>query len=121
VIDLASAVASVVDRLTAGGVAATADIRNLNPPAVLVTPPTIAWRFGRGADATWQVIATVGNTGADPAITALSELVDQAQAALGGAVTAGRPVDLSSIDGGAPLPGYELTFTTKIPERTPTP
>lgn len=117
-IDLARAVAAVVDRLTAGGVAATADIRNLNPPAVLVPPPTLEWRFGRGAEATWQVVATVGNTGTGAAITALSELVDAAQEAMGGLITAGRPVDLSSPDGGAPLPGYELTFTTKITERT---
>jgi hypothetical protein len=120
-IDLAAAVQDVVDRLVAGGVAACSDIRDLNPPAVLVAPPTIAWRFGRGAEATWQVIATVGNAGTGPAIAALSELVDAVQEALGGAVTAGRPVDLSSPDGGAPLPGYELTFTTKITERTPTP
>jgi hypothetical protein len=117
-IDLAGAVDAVVDTLTAAGIRATADIRDLNPPAVLVAPPDIAWRFGRGADATWRVVAAVGNTAAGPAITGLSELVDQVQAALAGAVTGGRPVDLSSPDGGAPLPGYELTFTTRISERT---
>jgi len=115
---MASAVADIVDRLSAGGVHACADIRDLNTPGALVAPPEIAWRFGRGADATWRVVCAVANTGGSPAITALSALVDTAQAALGGLATAGRPVDLSSLDGGAPLPAYELSFTTKIPERT---
>ncbi len=117
-IDLASAVDQVVDTLTAAGIRATADLRHLNPPGVLVAPPDIAWRFGRGAEATWRIVAAVPNTGTRSSIAGLSPLVDQVQAALAGAVTAGRPVDLSILDGGAPLPGYELTFTTKIPERT---
>lgn len=116
-IDLAAGVQSVVDKLTAAGVPATADIRNLNPPAVLVTPPDISWRFGRGAEATWRIVATAPNTGAEASIATLSPLVDAVQDALGGIVTAGRPVDLSTLDGGAPLPGYELTFTTKLMEK----
>jgi hypothetical protein len=117
VLDIAGAVTDVLERLAFGGVAACSDVRDLNPPGVLVYPPVIAWRFGRGAEATWRLVLAVGNVGAGPALEALSALIDEVQEALSGAVTAGRPVDLASLDGGAPLPAYEVVFTTRIVER----
>ena len=116
-IDLAGAVGELVDELRAAGIGAAADLRDLNPPAVLVPPPSIEWRFGRGAALEWRIVAAAPNTGTGPATVVLSRLVDAVQTALRGRVTGGRPVDLTSPDGGAPLPGYELTMSTKRPER----
>ena len=111
-IDVKSAVEGIVSRLTAGGVPATDDLRDLNPPGALVPPPVIEWRFGKGAVLTWRVILVAANIGQGPALDVLSELIDKAWAALDG-VTDGRPVDLANLEGGAPLPGYALAFTSK--------
>jgi len=112
--DLAAAVAAVADKLTAAGIRSTPDLRDLNPPCVYVAAPTLAYRFGKGgADLTWQIVAVVPNSGRLAALKALSPLIDSTVTALGGAVTAGRPVDVTALDGGAPLPGYELTLTTR--------
>lgn len=114
--DLAGAVADVVARLRAGGVRAVSDLRDVNPPCVYVTPPQLAFRFGKGyADAGWTIAAVVPNSGRDAALKLLGPLISQVAAALPATpITDGRPVDLSGLDGGAPLPAYELTFTSRI-------
>jgi hypothetical protein len=117
-IDLAGAAADLADTLTAAGIPATVDVRDLNPPAVLIPPPELVWRFGKGAVCTWRIVAAAPNTGTGPAVGVLSDLVDRVQDALAGAVTGGRPVDLTDPLGGAPLPGYELTLETRRPEQT---
>jgi hypothetical protein len=119
VIDLAGAVADLAGILTAAGIPATGDIRDLNPPGVLIPPPEVAWRYGRGAVCTWRIVAVVPNTGAGPAVGELSTLVDTVQDALRGAVTAGRPVDVTDPTAGTPMPGYELTLETRRAEQTP--
>lgn len=112
--DLAAAVQEVVDQLVAGGVRATVDQRDLNPPAVLVDAPAIAWRFGKGGwNATWTATVVVPDTGNAQALTDLSVLLEQVQAALGGIVAEGRPADLLTQDAGI-LPGYRLTWSTHI-------
>lgn len=113
-VDLAGATQAVVDRLKAGGVAATADGRDLNPPAVRVNPPQLAYRFGKGGwDATWTAVAAVPDTGHTDALRALGELLEAAQAALSYAGVSARPVDVNLEDGGT-VPGYELTWTQRI-------
>jgi hypothetical protein len=120
-IDLNAATRDLVDTLTAAGISATTDPRDLNPPAVLVPPPSIDWRFGRGADATFEIVCAVVDTGAAGALPAVSALVDDVQTALRGAVTGGRPAALDTGSGGPPLPAYTLTLTRKLPERMPAP
>lgn len=115
-IDLAGEVAAVIDRLKAGGVGrATADLRDVNPPCVYVPPPAIVFRFGKGtADLTWTVAVIVPNTGRDVALRNLTPLIAQVAAALSSTpVTAGRPIDVTGLDGAAPAPAYELTFQTR--------
>lgn len=114
--DLAGAVAQVVEALTAGGVRAAADLRDLNPPGVLVRPPEVRWRFGKdrgGAD--WVLWAIVPDAGTSAALAGLGELLEKTQAALGGLVVAGRPIDVQAVDGAGTLPAYELTFSTDLP------
>lgn len=112
-LDLAAVVAELVDRLEAAGIRACSDLRNLNPPGVYVSAPTINYRFGKGAaDLEWRILAAAPNTGRDTALANLSKLLADVAGALRGAVTSARPVDLTALDGGAPLPAYELAFTT---------
>lgn len=115
-VDLASATQDIVDRLTRAGLRAALDERDLNPPAVIVQPPALTYRFGRGADASWTAHAVVPNTGRGPALRALGELVDRVVAALGGLPVQGRPFDLLVPEFSAPLPAYELTWTARIPQ-----
>lgn len=113
--DLDAAVAAVVDRLRAGGVRACSDERDLNPPAVWVGPPTLAFRFAKGTyDAEYHLFAVVPNTGRDTANRNLGTLIDAVQVAVGGAVTAGRPIDLTVPDTSVPLPAYDLTLSARI-------
>lgn len=114
--DLAQAAQAIVDRLTDAGVRASVDERDLNPPAVFVGPPVLSWRFGKGStDATWTLVAVVPNTGRNIALTNLGALVTSTAAALGLAIVTARPMDLSVPDQAAPLPGYALEFTQRIP------
>lgn len=114
--DLDAAAAAIVDRLRAGGVRATTDERDLNPPAVFVGPPVMSYRFGKGSwDAAWQLAAVVPNTGRASALRDLGDLVAAVQEALGMAVATARPMDLSVPDQAAPLPGYQMEFTQRIP------
>jgi hypothetical protein len=119
-VDLAGEVGGVVGRLKAAGIRATADLRDVNPPCVYVPPPAIAFRFGKGgADLTWTVAAIVPNTGRDVALRNLTPLIAAVTAALAATpVTGGRPIDVTGLDGAAPSPAYELTFTSRsAPER----
>lgn len=114
-IDIAGQVADLVARLGAAGIRACSDLRDLNPPAVYVAAPTIAYRFAKGtADLDWRIVAAAPNTGRDIALGNLSVLLDAVSGVLRGAVTAARPVDLTALDGGAPLPAYEISFITPV-------
>jgi hypothetical protein len=116
-LDLAAAVADVVGRLRAAGIRATADVRDVNPPCVYVPPPQIAWAFGK-VEMGWTVAAVVPATGRDIALKNLGPLIADVSTALATTpVTGGRPIDLGGVDGAAPLPAYELTFTTRYSER----
>jgi hypothetical protein len=116
-LDLAAAVADVVGRLRAAGIRATADVRDVNPPCVYVPPPQIAWAFGK-VEMGWTVAAVVPATGRDIALKNLGPLIADVSTALSATpVTGGRPIDLGGTDGAAPMPAYELTFTTRYSER----
>lgn len=100
----------IVQRLTAGGVRAVTDERNVNPPCVLVYPPTLAFRFGRPAfDAEFRLLAIVGDAGRDNATAALDALVGTVLECVG--VLTGTPAQWFGVEG-APLPAYELTLNT---------
>jgi hypothetical protein len=112
-VDIYAAAAAVVDQLVAAGVRATLDGRDLNPPAVLVRPPTVTYRFGRGGDADWEAWAVVGDLGSRQALDALSTLLEAVSAALVRPVQA-RPDVISGADGST-VPAYVLTWSGKIP------
>ena len=119
-IDLGAAAQEVLNTLVAAGISAAVDMADLNTPGVFIPPPTVAYRFTkRDAEASWRLVAAVANTGRGAALAELGLLVDRVQAALGGAITSAAPVDLASVDGGGPLPGYELLFRTRILDSTP--
>lgn len=100
----------IVDRLKSQGIRATTDERDINPPCVYVRPPGLAFRFGKGWDAQWAVVAVVPDNG--HALAALGPLVDEVQSALG--IVTARPVSLQVPGGAAPFPGYEMLFTERI-------
>jgi hypothetical protein len=111
---LGQALRAVVDQLTAAGLRATADSRNLNLPAVFVKSPTLDFRFKGGTwEGTWTAYALVPDNGPVPAADALGDLVERTQTALAGRVTRAQAVDFVTEEG-VTVPGYELTFTTRI-------
>lgn len=113
--DIAAAAAEIVDMLVEAGVSATVDLRDLNTPGVFVPLPTLAYRFHKGdATATWRPVAAVAKAGRAQELTELSALLDAVQDALGGIAVTAAPVELTALAEAGSLPGYELTFTTRI-------
>jgi hypothetical protein len=101
----------IVDRLTAAGLRAVTDERDVNPPCVLVGPPVLTFRFGRPSfDAEFRLLAIVGDGGRDTATAALDALVGTVTTAVG--LLTGTPAQFSGLDGAPALPAYELTLTT---------
>jgi hypothetical protein len=113
-VDLEQAMQSVVDRLEAGGVRAYVDARDANPPCVLLRPPSLAYRFGKGGwDASWTAWVLVPDAGRSQVLKTFGPLLDDVQAALGYAVVEARPDDTTMPDGST-LPLYALTWTERI-------
>jgi hypothetical protein len=112
VFDVAAVVTHVTDQLTAAGIRACADTRDLNPPAVYVGAPTV--QYGRLAAWTAQltVYAVAPNAGRLDALTVLGPLLGQVFDVLG--PTTATPFDLIVHGAPDPLPSYRCTYTLTI-------
>jgi hypothetical protein len=96
---------SVVDRLAARGIRAGFDIREVNPPCAVLMLPVFRWTFRGGAIECDHTLIAVGpNTQRAQAVSDLSDLLNEIQAALGGAITSGDPTDVLTADNTASLP-----------------
>lgn len=112
--DIAAAAEAVVARLTAAGIRATTELADLNPPAVIVRAPVVAYRFKGGTwAAEWTAHAVSPDPGYGASMKILGPLLDAVQSALGGDPVEARPVLIIAADG-AELPGYELTWSERI-------
>jgi hypothetical protein len=113
--DIAAAARAVVDRLTAAGIRATLDERDLNPPAVYVGPPAVAWRFhAHDFDATFTAWCAVPNSGRDIALANLGPLITATLSAVARPVLSAEPADLTVPEQSAPLPAYRITWTEHV-------
>ena len=110
---IAAAAQAIVDELVAGGVRGVRDFRDVNPPCVLVLPPTVHYRFGKCHSGDFEVWAIVADTGQKASLDALDALTSKAQAALGGRAVTGTPDSYASPDGGT-FPIYRMTWTQRI-------
>lgn len=113
-LDLGAALAQQLLALRSAGVRAVADPRDVNPPCLLVMPPAIVWRM-KCADASWSAYAIATDPGTEPALRQLSVLLELARSALGAGLTGAEPADVTLPDGSGVVPGYALTWTTRIP------
>lgn len=89
--------------------------QDLNPPGVLILPPTAQYRFADGSyTAEWTAIAVVPNVGTREAVSALSALVAGVRAALDGQPVRATPYTLA-VDGFSdPLPAYQITWAAVV-------
>jgi len=114
-IDVAGAVQSVVDRLTAGGVRATLDERDITPPCVYVAPPAVTFRFGRGDfTAAFTAWCVTGAAGRSADLSTLGDLLEAVGTALDWAGVTADPADLLIPHQAAPLPAYRMTWSERI-------
>lgn len=112
--DLATALAGLVDHLVESGVRATDDPRDINPPCVHVRPPQIAFDFKAGGyTASWELWCIVPDAGRHQSLKTVSELIEKTQAALGWKAVDGRPSD-ALLNDGTSAPMYILTFSEHI-------
>jgi len=120
--DVAGAVQSVVDRLTAAGIRAVLDERDINPPCVYVAPPAVSFRFGAGGfTAAFTGWCVTGAAGRNVDLVTLGALIDQVGAALGWSAVTADPADLLIPHQAAPLPAYRLTWSETISQPRPAP
>jgi hypothetical protein len=112
--DLAEAVEAVIAELHAGGLRATADLADLNPPGVIVRAPVVTYRFKGGTwAADWTAHAVALDPGFDVALKILGPLLTDVQTALGFRIVTARPVLVQTADGNE-LPAYEMTWSDRI-------
>lgn len=110
--DVLAQMTGYVTQLTAAGVRATMEPRDINPPAVLIRPPTMRYRFGKGCVAAdWQARLYLPDPGTENALKIALPLLDDIIAALQGAPTEATPADFQLADG-AIVPGYQLSWST---------
>jgi hypothetical protein len=115
-VDLEKACKDIVDQLTAAGVRAAIDARDLNPPCVQVRRPTLHYQFGRSiATADWELWLLVPDSGTSQALKAASELLTAVQTAIGFAGVEATPDDAALPDGST-VPMYRLTWSKRIKE-----
>lgn len=113
-VDLQAAMQQVVDELTAAGVRATLDGRDMRPPCVLVRPPTMHFRFGKPTfDADFEAWCVVIGNGQSNSLPAVSELLTAVQEALGYRGVTATPDDAQLLDGGT-VPMYRLSWTQRL-------
>lgn len=113
--DLLARMEEFRDALTAADVRCVLDARDVNPPAVLIRPPTVLYRFGRGCVganwAAWLFLPDAGQLDALRVGFPILETVHSALATAGVAVVNAEPTDFALPDGGT-VPGFILTWNT---------
>ena len=117
---LTDEMAAVVTQLAEAGVRATDDPRKLNPPCVIVGPPSIP-----ELDAATSGLATITAyvVGIGPGNLASWRSIDDLAEAVGRVidVEAIAPVQYQHETGKDPLPALQLTWTRQLNWPTPTP
>lgn len=113
--DLLAQMESYRDALTTGGVRAVLDARDVNPPCVLIRPPSVAYRFGRGCVgaswAAWLYLPDAGQLDALRVGFPLLSAAHEALATAGVAIVNAEPADFALPDGGT-VPGFTLNWST---------
>lgn len=112
--DLEAAALAIVAELAAAGLNAAIEPAELNLPGVLVDLPVLEIRFGKGWVAAWTLVLAVPNTDRRTALANLGGLLEAVITALNYQPQTARGVSLQLPDQGAPVPGYEITFTQRI-------
>jgi hypothetical protein len=112
---ISEAMRQVAELLAAGGIRVFVDSSEINPPGVLIQPPTLRYRFHKGdADLDMSLIVIVGNNESRRAIDQLSELVADVQRVLGDRAAVGRPAEVFLAEQSASLRAYELTYSDTL-------
>jgi hypothetical protein len=102
----------LVDKLTAEGITATLDSRNLNLPCVLIVPPRRTFDLACGFTAAWTLWALVPPPGNADAFRTLDDLVDSIAAVL--PVTRATALAYTPSPDAAPLPAYQVELEEGI-------
>jgi hypothetical protein len=100
-----------LDKLTVEGVRATLDPRSVNPPCILLIPPSLALDVSCGGTATFTAYALTKGPGNADAWQSLDELTAKAYAVL--PLESFEPGSYA-VDNGTPLPAFVLTWTEAL-------
>lgn len=109
---LDTAIAAIVDRLTDAGIRASADERDMNPPAVYVSLRRLMFDHLAGYTMECALYAVVPNTGRLSSLAALGPLADQLRAVWPTAEAVAE--DLYPLDPGDPLPALRFDLSVKV-------
>ena len=114
VLDTMKAIIALLEPAFPGRV--TLDVKDVNPPGLLLQPPLLRFRFAAGTYAVEHtLLAVASNTGTrEQALNDLAGMVQTAQQQLGQRAVMARPVDVWNQDTTAVMAGYELTWADEI-------
>ena len=114
VLDTMKAIIALLEPAFPGRV--TLDVKDVNPPGLLLQPPLLRFRFAAGTYTVEHTLLVVAsNTGTrEQALTDLAGMVQTAQQQLGQRAVMARPVDVWNQDTTAVMAGYELTWADEI-------
>jgi hypothetical protein len=113
--DLLADMESYRDAINATGVRCVLDARDVNPPSVLIRPPRVMYRFGRGCTgASWAAWLFLPDSGQIDSLRLGFPILDKIHeglATVGVAIVEATPTDFQPADGGI-VPGFIITWTT---------
>lgn len=102
--------------VNAAGVRCVLDARDVNPPALLIRPPTMNYRFGRGCISAewsaWLFLPDAGQLDALKLGLPILETVHSALASVGVAVVSAIPADFQPPNGSI-SPGFTLAWNSQ--------
>jgi hypothetical protein len=110
-VGLVDIVQAYVDALNAAGIRATMDPRNVNPPCVLLNPPSVVLDIACGGTATFTAYALTRGPGNADAWRSLDALVTDAYGVL--PLESFEPSSYA-VDETSALPAYLLNWTEAI-------
>lgn len=114
---LADATGDVVELVTAAGLEATDDPRNLNLPGCWVTPAAIQFDRMAGTTGSWELYLVAPDTGPRESLRTLDGMLRQLRGALGASITGARVAGVNLANhGGGDLPALQVSIELEITE-----
>jgi len=112
---LLDAMTPILDALSGAGIRVLVDIKVINPPCAFLHPPELAFRFREGDfTARHKLLLIAAASDRTASYANMSDLLLQAQQALGDRAVVAVPAQVETSDLSTFLTAYELSWTENV-------